>query len=115
VVPLTAAGEGFLISTVPYVLFGGVLAYYFGSYLVADRRPPRALDSDILKRYGISAREQEVIVLLNEGLGNREIAEKLFVSLATVKTHVHNICENTGAKGRYALFRLVTPAEKQPA
>jgi DNA-binding CsgD family transcriptional regulator len=115
VVIMSASGQAFMISTIPYILFGGVLAFFFGSYLVADGRVPPALDHDIVRRYGISDREQEVIALLNEGLGNREIAEKLFVSLATVKTHVHNIYEKTGAKGRYALFRLTTPAEKRSA
>jgi DNA-binding NarL/FixJ family response regulator len=102
-----------MVSTVPYVLFGGVLAYYFGSYLVADSRPQRDLGDDVARRFGISAREREVILLLNEGLGNREIAEKLFVSLATVKTHVHNISEKTGVKGRYELFRLTTPIHRE--
>ena len=55
-----------------------------------------------------------MILLLNEGLGNREIAEKLFVSIATVKTHVHNIYEKTGVKGRYELFRLTTPVHRRP-
>lgn len=113
VVVMTAAGQEFMISTVPYVLFGGVLAYYFGSYLVADSRPPQDVSGDIARRFGISAREREVILLLNEGLGNREIAEKLFVSMATVKTHVHNIYEKTGVKGRYELFRLTTPVRKE--
>jgi DNA-binding CsgD family transcriptional regulator len=115
VVVMTAAGQEFLISTVPYVLFGGVLAYYFGSYLVADSRPPRDVSDDVARRFGVSAREREVILLLNEGLGNREIAEKLFVSMATVKTHVHNIYEKTGVKGRYELFRLTTPVRKETA
>jgi DNA-binding CsgD family transcriptional regulator len=115
VVVMTAAGQGIMISTVPYVLFGGVLAYYFGSYLVADSRPPRDLSDEIARRFGISAREREVVLLLNEGMGNREIAEKLFVSVATVKTHVHNIYEKTGVKGRYELFRLTTPVHKETA
>ncbi len=109
VVVMSASGQGFLVSTIPYLLFGGVLAYYFGSYLIADARLPPELSDELVQRYGISAREREVILLLNEGMGNREIAEKLFVSLATVKTHVHNIYEKTGAKGRYELFRLTTP------
>jgi len=113
VVTVGAAGGAFLVSTVPYVLFGGVLAYFFGSYLLAEGRAPRPLTDDIVNRYGISSREREVIALLNEGLGNREIAEKLFVSLATVKTHVHNIYEKTGARGRYALFRLTTPPQER--
>jgi DNA-binding NarL/FixJ family response regulator len=104
---MSAAGQKLLISTVPYVLFGGVLAYYFGSFLVAETGPQRRVDEEFARRFQISPREREVIVLLNEGLGNREIAQKLFVSLATVKTHVHNIYEKTGARSRYELFRLV--------
>jgi len=115
VIVMTAAGQEFMISTVPYLLFGGVLAYYFGSYLVADSLPARDVNDEIAARFGISAREREVVLLLNEGLGNREIAEKLFVSVATVKTHVHNIYEKTGVKGRYELFRLTTPARKPAA
>jgi len=109
VVHMSAAGQGFLFSTIPYTLLGGVLAYYFGSYLVADSGPLRKVSDDFARRFQISSREQEVIALLNEGLGNREIAQKLFVSVATVKTHVHNIYEKTGAKSRYELFRLVGP------
>ena len=109
IVHLSAAGQGFLFSTIPYVLFGGVLVYYFGSYLVADSGPPPKVSDEFARRFQISSREREVIVLLNQGLGNREIAQKLFVSVATVKTHVHNVYEKTGAKSRYELFRLVEP------
>jgi DNA-binding CsgD family transcriptional regulator len=114
VVRLSAAGQGFMFSTVPYALFGCILAYYFGSYLVADSAPPREVGDEFARRFQISTREREVIVLLNEGLGNREIAQKLFVSLATVKTHVHNIYEKTGARSRYELFRLVEPRDSKP-
>ncbi len=96
----------FLAASVPHLVFGGVLVYYFGSYVLSERQAtPAKLDS-IIERYGISPREAEVIPLLNRGLSNREIAERLFVSLATIKTHVHRIYEKTGAKSRYELFRL---------
>ena len=39
----------------------------------------------------ISERELEVLYLIAAGLSNREIAEKLFISLNTVKTHTKNI------------------------
>ena len=108
---MSASGQPFMISTIPYALFGGVLAYYFGSFLVADARPARGVADEFAGRFQISPREREVIQLLNQGLGNREIAHRLFVSVATVKTHVHNIYEKTGAKSRYELYRLVEPAE----
>ncbi|MEQ8424819.1 MAG: LuxR C-terminal-related transcriptional regulator [Cyclobacteriaceae bacterium] len=43
------------------------------------------------QQLGISARELEVLELMAQGLANQEIADKLFVSLNTVKTHSSNI------------------------
>jgi len=44
-----------------------------------------------LLRLGISKREREVLELIAQGLSNQEIADKLFVSLNTVKTHTSNL------------------------
>jgi DNA-binding NarL/FixJ family response regulator len=41
----------------------------------------------------MTAREREVIVLLGEGLTNKDIAQKIHVSTYTVKSHIHNIME----------------------
>lgn len=41
----------------------------------------------------MTSREREVIVLLSEGLTNKEIAQKIHVSTYTVKSHIHNIME----------------------
>jgi DNA-binding NarL/FixJ family response regulator len=41
----------------------------------------------------MTAREREVIMLLGEGLTNKEIAQKIHVSTYTVKSHIHNIME----------------------
>ena len=48
----------------------------------------------------LSAREREVLALVAEGLSNREIAERLVVSVATVKTHVTNTLGKLEAKNR---------------
>ncbi len=48
-------------------------------------------DEPELERRGISKREYEVLELIAQGLSNQEIAEKLFVSLNTVKTHSSNL------------------------
>lgn len=48
-------------------------------------------DDEKLKRLGISKREYEVLELMASGLSNREIADKLFVSLNTIKTHTSNL------------------------
>jgi len=48
----------------------------------------------------ISKRELEVLRLMAEGMSNREIAESLFVSLNTIKTHSSNLFEKLEAKRR---------------
>lgn len=44
-----------------------------------------------LERLGISKREHEVLGLMASGLSNQEIADKLFVSVNTIKTHTSNL------------------------
>ena len=48
----------------------------------------------------LTGREQEVILLLDEGLSNKQIADRLHIELATVKHHVHHILEKLEAKRR---------------
>lgn len=52
----------------------------------------------------MSQREIEVLGLIMQGLTNNEIAEKLFISYETVKSHRKNILEKTGAKNTAALI-----------
>ncbi len=48
----------------------------------------------------LSPREKEILALINEGLSNKEIAAKLFISLSTVKTHINNIYKILEVKNR---------------
>ncbi|MEU8734751.1 response regulator transcription factor [Streptomyces tendae] len=65
---------------------------------------------------GLTARETEVLVLIAEGLNNTQIASRLQVSTATVKTHINNLFAKTGVKDRAQAVRyaygegLVRPA-----
>jgi DNA-binding CsgD family transcriptional regulator len=49
------------------------------------------VDENVLGQLGISNREYEVLELIAKGYSNQEIAEKLFISLNTVKTHSSNL------------------------
>jgi DNA-binding CsgD family transcriptional regulator len=53
--------------------------------------PEFILNETELQRLGISKREHEVLELMAQGLSNQEIADKLFVSLNTIKTHSSNL------------------------
>jgi len=65
---------------------------------------------------GLTARETEVLVLLAAGLSNAEIGQRLYLSHATVKTHINRIFAKTGARDRAQAVRyayqhgLATPA-----
>lgn len=50
-------------------------------------------DTLLASQLGLSKRELEILTLLAQGSSNQEIAEKLFVSLSTVKTHNQNLFE----------------------
>jgi DNA-binding NarL/FixJ family response regulator len=54
---------------------------------------------------GLSRREQQLMMLLRDGLTNKEIASELNISEQTVKNHVHNIMRKLGAPDRLAAVR----------
>jgi len=58
---------------------------------VAGKEEPSANRAATSSEDGLTEREQEVLHLIADGMNNREIAEKLFISEKTVKTHVSNI------------------------
>jgi DNA-binding NarL/FixJ family response regulator len=49
----------------------------------------------------LTAREESVVRLLAEGCTNEEISDRLFISPATVKTHLSNVYAKLGARNRY--------------
>lgn len=61
---------------------------------------PFAVNEAQLKHLGITKRELEILELIAQGMSNREIAEKLFVSESTVKTHSSRLFDKLSAKRR---------------
>lgn len=65
----------------------------------------REIDEEALQRLGISPREYEVLQKIAEGLSNQEIAEQLYISETTVKSHVSNLLAKLDAKRRTQAVR----------
>jgi two-component system, NarL family, response regulator LiaR len=61
---------------------------------------PFAVNEQRLQELAITKRELEILQLIADGLSNREIAEKLFVSENTVKTHSSRLFDKLSAKRR---------------
>ena len=62
---------------------------------------------DFAAKYGISGREKEIIELICMGKSNQDISESLFISLQTVKDHIHRIYLKTEVKNRVQLANLI--------
>jgi DNA-binding NarL/FixJ family response regulator len=61
--------------------------------------------SDNAERFAaLSHRHQEITSLVSGGLSNKQIAEKLGVTVGTVKSHLHAIYEQLGVRSRFALM-----------
>jgi DNA-binding CsgD family transcriptional regulator len=61
---------------------------------------PKVIDEQMLENLGISKREYEVLALLGTGMSNQEIADALFISQNTVKTHTSRLFEKLDVKNR---------------
>jgi len=67
---------------------------------------PFALDEKKREELSITRRELEVLELIAQGLSNREIAGKLYVSENTVKTHSSRVFDKLGARRRTQAVQL---------
>ncbi len=109
---LKAGANGYVLKSIrPEELAVAIRAVAMGgSYLNAEiasvmvhqidttGKPAPVTFPDIIEP--LTAREIKVLELIGQGMGNREIAEKLFLSEATVKTHVANILQKLRVKSR---------------
>jgi DNA-binding NarL/FixJ family response regulator len=75
---------------------------------------PFVPDEKRLSELGITPRELEILGLIADGLSNREIAERLFVSENTVKTHSARLFDKMGAKRRTQAVQLGKAARLIP-
>lgn len=108
-----SGASGFLLKrTRPEDLLAGIRTVASGDALLspsvtrrlmdefARTSPARARDSHESKLDSLTAREQQVLVHIGQGMSNREIARQLYVSESTVKTHVKRILMKLGLRDR---------------
>ena len=67
-----------------------------------------AVNEQHFKNYALTAREQEIALLLAEGRTYKAISEALFISMPTVKTHASSIYRKCGVKNRSELAKLLS-------
>jgi DNA-binding CsgD family transcriptional regulator len=101
----------FLVRDIPLEFYVGVVAVMFtalGIWAGLKLTRPRVIEVSgpfeqneaNLERLGISRREFEVLELIAAGLSNQDIADRLFVSTSTVKTHVSSVLAKFDASRR---------------
>jgi DNA-binding NarL/FixJ family response regulator len=64
------------------------------------------IDENKIKELEITTREYEVLKFISDGLSNKEIGEKLFLSESTIKTHVSNLLLKLNAKRRTQAIQI---------
>ena len=105
---VVAAGESLLSPTATAALISRVL-----------QQPSAAPEVGTKALAGLTPREQEIVVLVGLGLSNDEIAERLFISPVTAKTHVNRAMMKANAHDRAQLVilayknGLITPGQKR--
>jgi DNA-binding CsgD family transcriptional regulator len=62
---------------------------------------------EFCRKFEVSPRETDIVREICNGLSNKEISEKLFISLQTVKDHTHHIYIKTNVRSRVQLINLV--------
>jgi len=110
----------FIIVNYAFELYAGIIAVIFtalGIWLALKLSKPKTttitiekeilinkddfvLNENALDEMGISKRELEVLTLMAGGLSNQEIAQRLFVSLNTIKTHSSKVFEKLEVQRR---------------
>ncbi len=83
-----------------------MVGVWLGSKLLAEKKvvvetvAPTTVDEQALRNSGLSERELEVLRLMASGRSNQEIADQLFISLPTVKSHSSNLFAKLEVKRR---------------
>ena len=111
-----AGAAGYLLKDTPRAaLAGSVRAAARGETVLTPAVAGRLLGRMRAEPEQLSARETEVLALVARGLTNTEIGRKLYISEATVKTHLLRACAKLGVSGRTAAVTKAIETGALPA
>ncbi|WP_422106309.1 response regulator transcription factor [Winogradskyella sp.] len=99
------------LSTEVVVSVIAIIFFFVGIYinkktLHSHKTDTTEIDHDKIKDLEITTREYEVLQCISEGLSNKEIGERLFLSESTIKTHVSNLLLKLNAKRRTQALQI---------
>ena len=113
---INAGASGFLLKdTEPETLLNSIRTVYQGNAIIAPSATKRLIEKMMTEGLPaapaqpvytdpeldeLTEREREVLIEIAQGLSNQEIADKLFIGLPTVKTHVAHILQKINARDR---------------
>jgi NarL family two-component system response regulator LiaR len=107
---LQAGAAGYLQKNVTAVELGNAIRSAYAGRMTLSSEAAQALANSVIQPQivgnAITERERDVLRCLVDGLNNNEIAEKLVVSLGTVKFHVSNIFQKLGVDSRVEAVKL---------
>ncbi|WP_461204713.1 response regulator [Clostridium sp. DL1XJH146] len=102
---LQNGAKGYLLkNNSPEIIINAIKAVNGGNIvlqdIIMDKFKKGLNTNNFVENYDFSSREKEIIKEVSEGLSNKEIAGKLFISQGTVKNYISGILSKTGLKHR---------------
>jgi len=97
------------IRIVPQIIpkSNGTIETVYIVFLSNNEKPIGKILEKMNNIYSFSKREKEIIEEIYNGLSNDQIAEKLYVSIHTVKTHIENVYKKMGINKRASLINII--------
>lgn len=92
-----------------YLILSVIISFYLMQYYIGflKRREGHGSINGFIKEYSITERESQVVKLLLNGYSNSDICDELSITQNTVKTHLKNLFQKTGARSRTELISII--------
>lgn len=105
--------KNYFVKIVPFVVpdyIQGIKTFY-ATYIIKTDKNSIANYDTLKKIYSLTNREYEIVSLLSQGLSNKKIADSLYLSEHTIKTHLQNIYKKMNCISRTEVIHKVTPKD----